>query len=182
MTVVQLRPMTVAQFLTWEEGREERHELVGGRPVAMAPETLGHTDAKASAWLALSRAIRLAGLPCRSYGDGPTVPIDQEQARRPDALVRCGEPLPPGTVIVPDPMVVVEVLSPGTRETDTVDKVVEYFSLPSVQHYLVVDHERREVTHNRHGRPPAVLRDGDTARLDPPGFSVAVTQLLRATP
>ena len=29
--------MTVPEFLRWDDGTETRYELVGGRPVAMAP-------------------------------------------------------------------------------------------------------------------------------------------------
>jgi Uma2 family endonuclease len=34
--------MTVAEFLTWDDGTDTRYELVDGRPVAMAPVTAGH--------------------------------------------------------------------------------------------------------------------------------------------
>jgi hypothetical protein len=50
-----------------------------------------------------------------------------------------------------------------------------------VQHYLILDPERRVVIHHKRGASDAietrVLTDG-VARLDPPGFDVAVEALL----
>jgi hypothetical protein len=50
----------------------------------------------------------------------------------------------------------------------------------SVQHYLILDPDRRVVIHHKRGSGDAietrVLIDG-VARLDPPGFEVAVEAL-----
>ena len=74
----------------------------------------------------------------------------------------------------------VEVLSPSTAAIDHGPKLSGYFSLPSVQHYLILDPERRVVIHHKRGASDAietrVLTDG-VARLDPPGFDVAVEAL-----
>ncbi len=37
-----IRPMSVAEFLRWEDGTDARYELVGGFPVAMAPPAEAH--------------------------------------------------------------------------------------------------------------------------------------------
>jgi len=76
---------------------------------------------------------------------------------------------------------VVEVLSPSTAAIDHGRKLSGYFSLLSVQHYLILDPDRRVVIHHKRGASDAietqVLTDG-LARLDPPGFEVAVKALL----
>ena len=79
-----------------------------------------------------------------------------------------------------DPIVVVEVLSPSTAAIDHGRKLSGYFSLPSVEHYLILDPERRVVIHHKRGQGDAietrVLSEG-SAKLDPPGFAVAVEAL-----
>ena len=35
--------MTVAEFLTWNDGTDTRYELIDGRPVAMAPVAPSHS-------------------------------------------------------------------------------------------------------------------------------------------
>jgi Uma2 family endonuclease len=69
----------------------------------------------------------------------------------PDAILRCGDPLSGDTVVVPDPLMVIEVLSPSTRAGDLARKLVEYFRLPSVQHYLICWPNKRLII--RHRRP-----------------------------
>ncbi|MGH6674553.1 MAG: Uma2 family endonuclease [Xanthobacteraceae bacterium] len=71
-----------------------------------------------------------------------TVRIDDHTAYEPDALVYCGARLSRGSMIVAAPVIVVEVLSPATAHTDTSAKLIGYFKVPSVMHYLVLDPAR----------------------------------------
>jgi Uma2 family endonuclease len=77
-------------------------------------------------------------------------------------------------------VVVVEVLSPTTAHTDTSAKLIGYFRLPSVQHYLVIDPEGRTVTHHARaalGRAEPRVASQGLLRLDPPGIEFDVTEL-----
>jgi NTP pyrophosphatase (non-canonical NTP hydrolase) len=91
-----------------------RYERVAGKPVAMAPERWVHVRLKARIWRALDREIRQANLPCQAAPDGMTVEIDDDTDYEPDALVNCGDPIPDEAIAAPNPVVVVEVLSPRT--------------------------------------------------------------------
>lgn len=171
-------PMSRADYRRWAEAQPSgRFERVEGSVVAMAPERLSHVDRKSLVWLALRRAVAAAGLPCHVYGDGVTVEVDDNDFE-PDAILRCGDPLPGEGVAVPDPLVVVEVLSPSTRQGDLTRKMVAYFRIPSVRHYLIFWADRPQVIHHRR-------RDGDDGietrvvtagaiRLDPPGVTITV--------
>jgi Uma2 family endonuclease len=79
-------------------------------------------------------------------------------------------------------MVVVEVVSPSSERDDTGAKLVEYFSVESVQHYLIVNHEKRVVIHHeRDGQEIRTRIAGEDAgelRLDPPGVTVSAAALL----
>ena len=79
-------------------------------------------------------------------------------------------------MIVPNPMVIAEVLSPTTAHTDTSAKLIGYFKLPSVAHYLVLDPENRSVTHYTRAGTPNLLTNG-ALRLEPPGLDLAVEDL-----
>ena len=55
-----------------------------------------------------------------------------------------------------------------------------YFSLPSVEHYLIVDPDRRVVIHHKRGTDAIetrILREG-LLRLEPPGLEVEVAAFL----
>lgn len=182
--------MTVDAFLDWAERQPGgRYELVDGEVWAMASETVLHVRVKSRAFAALDRAVEASGLPCEALGDGATVRVAPETAYEPDALLRCGPDLPDdGGLEVPDPLLVVEVLSPSSRAVDTGRKFAGYFALPSLRHYLILDPVARTVLHHRRdgeGGPisSALLRDaaeGPSLLLDPPGLLVPVAALFGA--
>jgi Uma2 family endonuclease len=124
--------------------------------------------------------VTAAGLPCEVFTDGMAIRIDARTTYEPDASVACGFPVPPDAIEIDNPVIVVEVLSPSTAAIDHGRKLSGYFSLASVQHYLILDPDRRVVIHHKRGASDAietrVLTDG-VARLDPPGFEVAVEAL-----
>jgi Uma2 family endonuclease len=172
MTALATHRMTVPEFLAWaEEQPRGRFELWNGQPVEMSPERARHAKTKFAVATALAAAIRNAALNCHMLPDGMTVRIDDRTAYEPDALVYCGDELPGDAVDVPEPVIVVEVASPGTVSIDTGVKLEGYFSLPSVLHYLILDPERRVITHHarRATIETAIIREGEV-RLNPPGI------------
>ena len=185
MNVALRRAWTVSEYLAWgaTQAEGQRAELINGQVVGMSPERADHNRTKARVYATLAAAIRSAGLPCEVFTDGMTVPVDLHTAYEPDAVVHCGPPIPPDQVTVPAPVIVVEVLSPSTAHTDTSAKLVGYFKVPSVRHYLIVDPEARTVVH--HSRAPTgaigaqTLATGDLW-LDPPALRFAVADLFRS--
>jgi len=182
MTEPAPRPMTATEFIDWAMAQPRgRYELVAGEVVAMSPERAGHAVVKFAAARALDRAVRDAGLACEVYPDGMSVVIDDAAVYEPDALVRCGEPLDREAVRVPDPVVIVEVLSPSTQAADLGGKLEGYFRLASVRHYLICKTATRTVIH--HWRDDggalhtAILSTGSELALDPPGLRVSVDEL-----
>jgi Uma2 family endonuclease len=175
--------MTADEFLLRAEGKEGRWELHDGVPVMMSPERLAHTRAKGTAFIALVDALKKTGLPCEAFTDGVAVKVDARTTFEPDASVVCGPRQPEDAIVIDDPIIVVEVLSPSTAAVDHGRKLSGYFSLPSVEHYLILDPERRVAIHHKRGQVEAietrVLTSG-FARLDPPGFEVAVEALFPA--
>jgi Uma2 family endonuclease len=107
--------------------------------------------------------------------------VDERTSCVPDAVVNCGEPIEDGAMTAPNPIIVVEVLSPSTRQIDKSAKLLDYFRVPGLIHYLIVDVARRAVIHHRRKADDAVettlVRQGRIA-LDPPGIGVDTTALL----
>lgn len=184
MTVLVKPLMTVDEFFAWAEGKPERWELFDGVPVAMmSPERVRHGEAKFAVALALRRAIRQACLPCRVLPDSTGVRIDERTCYQPDALVYCGDRLPGDAIEVPNPVIVVEVTSPGSAPKDTGLKVAGYFMVAAVQHYLILDAKKALVIHHRRSGQDRIetqiAREG-SLHLDPPGLTIHVDQLFNA--
>ena len=174
--------MTRSEFRRWAEQQPKgRFERVAGEVVAMTPERIAHVELKNNLWRALDDAVRAAGLDCRALGDGATVEVDEDTDYEPDAVVNCGERPDPEGFVAPKPVIVVEVLSPSTRSTDAGAKLADYFRVPSVQHYLMVDTRRREIVHHRRAGDRIETRIVNAGRiaLDPPGIAITVEDVYR---
>ncbi len=171
-----------ADFRAWAEQQPTgRYERVDGRVVKMPRRTVGHVLIKANIFGALRDALAATGLECRAYPNGVTVEIGERTDYEPDALINAGPPPAPDVYAAPNPIVVVEVLSPGTLSIDTRAGFSGYFRVASIQHYLVVSALRREVVHHRRAGDAivsAVVTDG-TIVLDPSGISVALDEFYR---
>jgi Uma2 family endonuclease len=178
--------MTADEFLDWAMAQPEgaRYELVTGEVVAMAPERAVRGRAKVAAFDALRAGVVEAGLPCEAFVDGMAVRVDETTVFEPDVLLRCGPPVPDECIEIRDPVIVVEVLSPSSTSRDTGGKLDDYFRIPSVRHYLIVETANRTVIHHRRDDAGElqirILRDG-TIALQPPGLSLAVASLFLTT-
>ncbi|WP_246662206.1 Uma2 family endonuclease [Prosthecodimorpha hirschii] len=121
----------------------ERWELIGGRVIrGMVGARWEHHIIAQNLMVALRSHIKATGRPCRVFQE--TFFLKRREldfAVLPDVMVRCG-PMEPASASVPDPMVVIEVLSPGTEPRDRYDKWDGYRQIPSLQHYVLVHRDR----------------------------------------
>jgi Uma2 family endonuclease len=181
MNVVLPTRMTVDEFLAWAVRQEKgRYELFKGRVVMQQPQTWGHAELRARLYNVLAAAVARAQVSFYAAPDGMTVRISRDEAFEPDALVA---PLPkpqPLNLEIPNPVIVVEVLSPSSAKRDLADKLAGYYQVPSIQHYLVVDPGDKElIWYRRSGdalAPPQTLREG-SLRLEPPGIELALADI-----
>jgi Uma2 family endonuclease len=137
MSEALLRPllMTVDEFLAWNPSDgSKRWELIDGAPQAMAPSRPRHG----------AIAARAAGLLVAHLTDHPRcqaiveagVRPDDYTVRIPDLTVTC-EQIGPDDLLLREPLVIVEILSPSNIG-DTRAAVVSYLSMPSVREILVL--------------------------------------------
>ena len=142
MSIALRKPMTLQEFLDWEEQQERKWEFDGFGPVAMTGGTADHSAIQRNLFIALG--TRLRGKPCRLYTSDLKVSV-AGSIRYPDAFVVCS-PIPRGTLVVTDPVVVFEVLSPSTASIDIGIKNEEYRDTPSIQRYVMLSQDRQQAT------------------------------------
>ena len=138
MNIALRKPMTLAEFLAWEERQEFKHEFDGFGPVAMSGGTLRHAALQRKLSTALDN--RLRGKSCDFYGSDVKFLTAEGTVRYPDGMVVCG-PVNLNATYVENPTVVFEVLSPSTTRTDRIAKVREYQASPSVQRYVMLEQD-----------------------------------------
>lgn len=172
--------MTVEEFLAWSENQEGRYELVDGIVYAQASERAAYAEMKGLVFLAMVAAIKRRGLDCHAFVDGMAVRVGKKTVYEPDCMVYCGPKLPPDTIIVENPVILFEVISPTTGRNDHTRKVAGYFRIDSVRHYLIVDPDDRLVVHHERGADGVIrshiLVEG-AATLDPPGLELPLAEL-----
>jgi Uma2 family endonuclease len=184
MNVLTKSRMSVGEFLDWAAGRPGRYELFRGEVIMMSPETVGHAEIKAAVHIALRASVRKRGLPCHVLPDGVVVRIDDATAYEPDAQVYCGEKLAGSELLVPNPVIVVEVLSPSTNRVDVSLKLAGYFRLPSIMHYLIVDPTQPSIVHHARADGSTILTRIITEGrilLDPPGLEIDLAEIYEGT-
>jgi Uma2 family endonuclease len=172
MSVTLQKPMSLADFLAWEERQELRYEFDGFVPVAMTGGTIAHDQITFDLRTAL--ATRLTGKPCRPLGPNVKI-IADGRARYPDAIIVC-QPVSPTATVVGDPVIVFEVLSEGSSQTDLIDKNRDYRATPSIQRYVVLQqtHQAAIVFVRRKEGWLSEIISGDDASLDLPEVGIAV--------
>lgn len=138
-----LKPMTVDEFLAWDDGTDTRYELADGVIHAMSPPSGAHRTIVVNISGVLYNALSRRR-PCRGEAEAG-VRIDERTMWQADLAVTCG----PATPEIVDPSLVIEVLSPSTRTHDLGRKLVDYKTPPSITEIWMVDSERRWVQHWR---------------------------------
>jgi Uma2 family endonuclease len=142
MSVTNQKPMSLEEFLLWEEKQEQRWEFDGFLPVAMTGGSPNHATIQLNVYLAIGG--RLRGKRCRLFTADLKVLVSGS-IRYPDAFVTC-TPVGPETKAVTEPVVVFEVLSPSTASTDFVAKNAEYRDTPSMRRYVILAQDRQQAT------------------------------------
>ena len=143
MNIQQKMPATAEEFLVWNEGREGKREFVSGKVVEqmMINVTRNHG----------ALAVRLAGQLLNQLPFDEFIVTSADFAvrtadgiRYPDAMVEKtggdGKALASS-----EPLLLAEVLSASSMADDFGKKAIEYFSIPTLRHYLVLSQDEVSV-------------------------------------
>lgn len=170
MAEAKLDFMEADAFLAWCTRQEARYELVDGLPRLMAGAKQRHDRIVVNALATLRPLLRKG--PCFPHSADFAVKIPNGNIRRPDVLVDCG-PTASEDLAAKGPTFVLEVLSPSTRQFDLVRKVIEYQTVASIKHILLVEPD--EMAALLHSREP----DGSWSALTfvGPGAEIALPAL-----
>src|SRR5205823_550114 len=132
-----IKPMTLDEFFSWDDGTETHYELIGGFPVAMAP------PAEAHRMLAMRLGSRIdAALsnrrPCNAQSEAGVIRTDRADTYfEADIAATCEGP-EFGRQAIKDPFLIVEILSPGTERHDRRVKLPAYRHIRTVEEILFI--------------------------------------------
>ncbi len=146
------------EYLRRERVSLEKSEYYGGRPhplyrltnehgEPMPGATRNHNRISSNLLIAIGAALR--GTDCLAFGSDMRIPAKPEGGfYYADAVVVCGpeqyvEDQPQANLL--NPTLIVEVLSPSTEQKDRGEKFEAYRTLDSLQEYVLVAQDRRNV-------------------------------------
>jgi len=138
MSEAAFKRMTVAEFLRWEDGTDTRYELLSGSPVAMAPPAIAHGILALRLGARIDAALR-SRPQCFGQSEAGIIKPDRDDTCYiADIAVTCTPP-ERGQQLLRNPLLIVEILSPGTALYDRQIKVSDYRRIPSVEEILLID-------------------------------------------
>ena len=145
-----LKPkMTGDEYLAWEAQQPEKHDFVNGEVYAMAGAERGHVTTSLNVAMALRQ--HLTGSPCRTYiADMKVQAQEGDQYFYPDVVATCSASDRNSPLVVREPSLIVEVLSPSTAAYDRGEKFAHYRSIASLKEVAFIDiHSRRTDVYRR---------------------------------
>jgi len=134
--------MSEAEYLVFEEQQEIKHEFVAGQVFAMAGASFKHNlIVNNVAATLLTQLAKTNGLV--PSGDTRVRVNSKVSYRYPDVVVICGtvEYVENRVDTISNPLLIVEVLSPGTALVDRNQKLDEYTRIPSLQEYVLISQD-----------------------------------------
>lgn len=167
--------MTVDEFLAWTppEGDVWHRELLDGVVVEAQVATVGHGRITYAAMSSLDASLKATGTQGEVIAHSVGVRINSHTMLVSDVLVHCGAPLPGDSMEASAPVIIVEVICPLTDGIDSQQKLIEYFQLENVRHYVIVLRDLRKVVHHARREDGLILTTihaGKPITLDPPGL------------
>lgn len=171
--------ISVQEYLEGEMHATVKHEYIDGDVYAMAGGSRNHNTLVFN--LAALIGTQLQS-PCRGFGPDMKIHIRQGQQNifyYPDVSVSCQEETA-DEYYNEHPVLIVEVLSPSTERLDKFEKFIAYRSLESLQEYLLVHQDIREIWLFRrpNGWAKEVCTDGEI-RLESVGVTLAMDAIYR---
>lgn len=133
---------TIEEYLAMEEAATEKHEYYKGEIFAMSGPKMPHNIIFRNLFVGL--ANKLNGKRCQPFGSDMRVHIEANTLfTYPDISIICGKPetLNNDNWNVVNPAVIIEILSPSTKNYDRGEKFKLYRDIPTLKEYILVDSE-----------------------------------------
>ncbi len=133
-------------FLSGYQKRAVEAELVAGRVITRGEDPLGHNMLRGNVFFAFKNALQNAKFDLNLYTFGALVRINDQTVRIPDSIVQTAGY---GRArLVDAPLIVTDIKFDHLSKGEMQQRFEDYFSVDTIQHYLVVDPDKRIVFHH----------------------------------
>ena len=132
-----IEPMTVDEFLRWNDGSETHYELIGGFPLAMAPPAEAHRILAMRLGSGIDAALS-GRRPCNAQPEAGVIRPDRADTYFEADIAATCEPNELGRQAIKAPFLIVEILSASTERHDRRTKLPAYRQMPTVQEIVFI--------------------------------------------
>jgi len=137
MAELAIKPMTLDEFLRWDDGTETHYELIGGFPVAMAPPAEAHRILAMRLGSRIDAALSKRR-PCNAQIEAGVIRADRADTYFEADIAATCEGNESGRQAIKDPFLIVEILSPSTERHDRRVKLPGYRQIATVQEIVLI--------------------------------------------
>src|SRR5262249_21712069 len=137
MAELAVKPMTLEEFLHWDDGTQTHYELIGGLPVAMAPPAEAHRILAVRLVTRIDTALA-ERRPCNAQIEAGVIRPDYADTYLEADIAATCEGNEPGRQAIRDPFLIVEILSPSTERHDRRVKLPAYRQISTVQEIVLI--------------------------------------------
>ena len=133
---------SIEDYLETENTSIEKHEYYKGEIFAMSGAKMPHNDISKN--LSGNLYVKLKGKKCQPYGSDVRIHIESNTLfTYPDICIICGDVVTRNNddYNVLNPTVIIEILSPSTKNYDRGEKFKLYRDIPTLKEYILVDSE-----------------------------------------
>lgn len=144
----QKKIYTAGEYLKMEKDSLEKHEYYKGEIFAMAGAGSVHNIIFKNTFGNLY--IALKGQQCQPYGSDFRIYIPENSLfTYPDISIICGEIIhsAENEETATQPTVIIEILSPATKNYDRGEKFMLYRAIPALKEYILIDSEAIHAEH-----------------------------------
>jgi Uma2 family endonuclease len=134
--------ITIEEYLELEEASREKHEYYRGEVFAMSGPKVQHNIIAGNIFGSLGN--KLKGKSCRPFNSDQRIHIEKNTLfTYPDISIICGEikTLNDDEWNVLNSVILIEILSPSTKNYDRGEKFMLYRDIPTLKEYILIDSE-----------------------------------------
>lgn len=181
------RKFTVEEYLKMDRDSDRKHEYFNGEVFAMSGAGYRHNIIFRNLYGKL--AYSTEGKPCRPYGSDMRVHIPENTLYTyPDISIFCKDIITEegDKDVFIGPAVLIEILSPSTRNYDRGTKFKLYRDIPTLREYVLVDSEAVSVeifrvNENKYWQLEEYRQPGELLNIHTVGFQLSLNELYRDT-
>jgi predicted adenylyl cyclase CyaB len=179
--------LNIEEYLKFENISAEKHEYYQGEIFAMSGSKVNHNIISVNILTTLKQQLK--GKPCQPFNSDQRIYIPQNTLfTYPDISIICGEIKTKNdddwNII--NPAVIVEVLSPSTKNYDKGEKFGLYRDIPTLNEYILVDSETIRVeafriNNSGHWELEELKSGENILAIKQVGFSITLTEIYEGT-